>query len=97
MRLKKLLAAVSLSLAAILAVGGVAIAAGSPGSATEEAVTQATDTDNIQEGNQSEADDANEAPDASEKEDADEPGDDDGPGGHEDAGENEAHEFEGNE
>lgn len=84
--------------------GGVALASSSGGGAnaptgvSQAVENSATDTDNVQEGDQTgpEVADANEAPESESASEA-ESGVSDGPGGHEDPPGNVDHEFEGEE
>ena len=114
MRFKKLLAVAAVGLS-VLSVTGAAVAAShnkaTPSSGTEE--TQAVDTDNVQEGDQTSPDGAAESeavdtdnvqegdqtsPDGTGSESESEAaGESDGPGGHEDGPGNVDHQFEGEE
>jgi hypothetical protein len=101
MQIKKAIIGAAAGLLVSGALGGVALAAaGDEAPKSDTAVSQevensATDTDDVQEGDQTgpEVADANEAPETEEAEGAES----DGPGGHEDPPGNVDHEFEGEE
>lgn len=97
MSIKKVLVIGSVALAALF-VGGAVVGAqaGSSSNAPAEE-QQGVDTDNIQEGDQSGADDATEANEPEGKEGAEGPGESDGPGGHEDPSGDVENEFDGEE
>ena len=99
MKIKKLLIAASVALAAA-SISGIAYGAAqasTPSNPPSEEQPQAADTDNIQEGDQSGADDATEAKTPEGKDGAESPGESDGLGGHEDPPGDVNHEFDGEE
>ena len=98
MSIKKVFVIGSVALAALF-VGGAVVGATQAGSSSNAPAEepQGADTDNIQQGDQSGADDATEANEPEGKDGAEGPGESDGPGGNEDPPGDVENEFDGEE